>query len=767
MKRFVKYIIALLVLLMLPLAPVNAAPAKSSASTSMTQKDKKKAAAAKKKQKAQEKKAKEKAKAAKKKQKEADKKAAAKEKATEQKAKEAEKKEADKQKATAQKEKEAVKKEADKQKAAEDKAKAAEKAAVAKQKAEEKKNQPKVNNYHFLSMWGGAGYSGWVSQMDPVTYDINSKANGAPAVNGTADPKFIGSGGGLIGLGYEFHRKNFMFSVGPEFRFIGSSDKINFLYDGDFQYSFGDNQTQYGSEGMIKRYRFDNLRESQAIGQVTLPIMFGGNFDKYYFLAGAKVGYTLFDFWKHRGNLTTSVFDPMAEDPNWVNVPSHDLISTHTDLTKHPSYDGTAKGQNKGVFGLDAVVSAEFGINLNQFLSAEWNEVNEDSKHPWRMRLGAFIDYGLPIQKAAGEKGAFAYHNGETINTTSLMQTKAFANDTKFSSLLVGIKFTALFQLNKPKVPNPRMQFLVTNYFLADKPQKEAAVGGAKLAITQEGRKRPQVKQVKGDGYLQQRSPKAQYTIKPFMANGYIDSLYYYEGELHTNEALVYEHKADMVETRDTIHFQLIPTPKLYCFVHDATTEQLINASIEFTSRQTGETRTISATTDSKMIFASLRYGDTYDIHVKSPNYHDTTAVITNLYDTVNYFLRPVVRIRRTLLLKRMYFATDKTEILEQSEEDLMILYNFLTENPKIRILITGHTDSQGTDLYNLRLSQGRSESVKAEMVKRGIDADRIETDGKGESEPIDTNDTEEGRQNNRRVQITVLNAEDAIEDVY
>ena len=47
--------------------------------------------------------------------------------------------------------------------------------------------------------------------------------------------------------------------------------------------------------------------------------------------------------------------------------------------------------------------------------------------------------------------------------------------------------------------------------------------------------------------------------------------------------------------------------------------------------------------------------------------------------------------------------------------------------------------------------------SVKTEMVKRGIAADRIETNGKGESEPIDTNDTEEGRQNNRRVQITVL----------
>ena len=83
-----------------------------------------------------------------------------------------------------------------------------------------------------------------------------------------------------------------------------------------------------------------------------------------------------------------------------------------------------------------------------------------------------------------------------------------------------------------------------------------------------------------------------------------------------------------------------------------------------------------------------------------------------------------------------------------------------LSENPDVRILITGHTDSQGADMYNQVLSEKRAASVKAEMVKRGIAADRIETNGKGESEPIDTNDTEEGRQNNRRVQITVLNGE-------
>ena len=99
--------------------------------------------------------------------------------------------------------------------------------------------------------------------------------------------------------------------------------------------------------------------------------------------------------------------------------------------------------------------------------------------------------------------------------------------------------------------------------------------------------------------------------------------------------------------------------------------------------------------------------------------------------------------------------------------EDILTLYNFLKDNPKIRVLITGHTDSQGSEEHNQKLSEGRSESLKNEMIKRGIDADRMETDGKGELEPIDTNATEAGRQNNRRVEVTVLNEEEAEEDIF
>ena len=69
---------------------------------------------------------------------------------------------------------------------------------------------------------------------------------------------------------------------------------------------------------------------------------------------------------------------------------------------------------------------------------------------------------------------------------------------------------------------------------------------------------------------------------------------------------------------------------------------------------------------------------------------------------------------------------------------------------------ITGHTDNVGSDRYNMKLSAGRAKAVYDEMVKRGIDPKRMTWKGKGEREPIDTNDTPEGRQENRRVEFRI-----------
>ena len=75
-----------------------------------------------------------------------------------------------------------------------------------------------------------------------------------------------------------------------------------------------------------------------------------------------------------------------------------------------------------------------------------------------------------------------------------------------------------------------------------------------------------------------------------------------------------------------------------------------------------------------------------------------------------------------------------------------------------MRAQIAGHTDSSGEDAYNLRLSQERAESVLAFLVAQGIEANRLQARGYGETQPVADNGTNAGRERNRRVEFNVLN---------
>ncbi|MBR4564820.1 MAG: OmpA family protein [Paludibacteraceae bacterium] len=131
----------------------------------------------------------------------------------------------------------------------------------------------------------------------------------------------------------------------------------------------------------------------------------------------------------------------------------------------------------------------------------------------------------------------------------------------------------------------------------------------------------------------------------------------------------------------------------------------------------------------------------------------DTPPVVQ---DTI-YYGEQVITKGEAVVLHNLYFAVDKTDVLPSSREAMDALYTFLAENPEVRIRIVGHTDNTASEAYNLRLSKGRADAVAREMIKRGIDASRLETDGKGMAEPVADNSTEEGRQQNRRVEFIVL----------
>jgi OmpA-OmpF porin, OOP family len=105
-----------------------------------------------------------------------------------------------------------------------------------------------------------------------------------------------------------------------------------------------------------------------------------------------------------------------------------------------------------------------------------------------------------------------------------------------------------------------------------------------------------------------------------------------------------------------------------------------------------------------------------------------------------------------------IYFDTGKDIVKPESYATLKEIATVLQENPDVRVKIVGHTDSDGNDASNLDLSKRRAASVKNSLGKDfGIDTARLETDGKGETEPVSSNSTSEGKAANRRVEIIKL----------
>jgi OmpA-OmpF porin, OOP family len=123
---------------------------------------------------------------------------------------------------------------------------------------------------------------------------------------------------------------------------------------------------------------------------------------------------------------------------------------------------------------------------------------------------------------------------------------------------------------------------------------------------------------------------------------------------------------------------------------------------------------------------------------------------------TKDLYLAPI-EVGVTVRLKNIYFDFDKTTLKKESFTELNKVVEFLKQNASVEIEISGHTDNKGSDDYNANLSQGRSQSVVDYLISQGVDSYRLSAHGYGESKPIDTNDNDAGRANNRRVEFTVL----------
>jgi len=135
---------------------------------------------------------------------------------------------------------------------------------------------------------------------------------------------------------------------------------------------------------------------------------------------------------------------------------------------------------------------------------------------------------------------------------------------------------------------------------------------------------------------------------------------------------------------------------------------------------------------------------------------HSKTNPLNSKDDIVKTTTTMILEKGKRVILRGVNFETNKANLTEDSMGILEVAYNALVANPEVQVEISGHTDNVGSDADNQKLSLERAQSVRNWLVKRGIASNRMKAVGKGEMEPIDDNNTEEGRAENRRMEFYV-----------
>ncbi|MCH8318237.1 MAG: OmpA family protein, partial [Bacteroidetes bacterium] len=159
-------------------------------------------------------------------------------------------------------------------------------------------------------------------------------------------------------------------------------------------------------------------------------------------------------------------------------------------------------------------------------------------------------------------------------------------------------------------------------------------------------------------------------------------------------------------------------------------------------------------------------YGISIEAHTPGYLFYSENIDIPQLDEylevDLDILLEPI-EIGKKIILHNIFFDYNKATIRAQSEAELNRLLRLLTENPALKVQLSGHTDNIGSHEYNMELSQARADSVVEHLIKEGIEKERLEAVGYGETKPLapnenpDGSDNLEGRQLNRRTEFEII----------
>jgi OOP family OmpA-OmpF porin len=196
--------------------------------------------------------------------------------------------------------------------------------------------------------------------------------------------------------------------------------------------------------------------------------------------------------------------------------------------------------------------------------------------------------------------------------------------------------------------------------------------------------------------------------------------------------------------------------------VYDSKTNKILSAPISYNNLKTNkEIGTAISDPNTGEYSIVLPYGDNYSFMAEKDGYYAVTQNVDlrNLNEykeiEVDLYLNPIEK-GQTIRLNNIFFNSGKFDLLEESNAELDKLYAILKANNNLVIEIAGHTDAVGSDSNNLVLSKNRANAVMSYLTQKGIPQKQLTAKGYGETKFIATNDTEEGKQLNRRVEFEI-----------
>lgn len=190
--------------------------------------------------------------------------------------------------------------------------------------------------------------------------------------------------------------------------------------------------------------------------------------------------------------------------------------------------------------------------------------------------------------------------------------------------------------------------------------------------------------------------------------------------------------------------------------VTDPVRGKRLKSKIVYKSYPTGSiSGTINDSTFAFQIFGSSKY----QITAETEGYMPRTVIVDPKEAIGNVISRDILltSLGQTVVLDHLIFELGKSVINPKSFPELDEVVAMMKENTKVVIQLEGHTDNKGNAEANLKLSQARVDAVKKYMTAKGINKDRVKTKAFGGTKPIATENTEEARAKNRRVEMRVL----------